>query len=94
MSDDVRQELVDVIAEALLAEGWSQFTSDHQARAVLAALVERYGEPEIEDNFHTRHYWTVCGDASDPMFGQVVSEPRPPQRRLVFPWQPVEGGRG
>lgn len=60
------------------------------AMNVLAAVVARFGEPEIENNEISRHNGTICGDADDPRFMQRIYEPRPLARRLVFPRQPVE----
>lgn len=82
MSDDVQQELVDVIAEALWEDGIarSDIVAHEVAGTVLAALTARYGEPAIE--------LFVKQEVIDNNWKNT------PLRRLVFPWQPVEGDQG
>lgn len=95
---DARDDLVDVIAEALIQHEWRTVNSagtmiltictcgaqpiigepDHIASAVLAALVERYGEPEIEH---------------EPLMVHPMDlRPKTYLRRLVFPWKAVKEG--
>lgn len=72
-----RDELVDVIAEALRAERThynSRLHADKIASMAVAALVSRYGEPEIEGR-----KWYQFGALSEAEH----------QHRLVFPWKAV-----
>lgn len=84
-------ELVDVIAEAIADDfyrmsggdpAWPEAPDPNEgdyslAHAVLDALVERYGEPEIEGR-----KWYQFGALSEAEH----------QHRLVFPWQAVKEG--
>lgn len=91
---DARDELMDVIAETLneqitfgpdetrLHLGAGQFAV--VAEAVLAALVSRYGEPEIGTDLD-------YDDTGDERAGFKLNANGDPllRRRLVFPWQVV-----
>lgn len=77
---DTTDELVDVIAEALWEDGIarSDIVAHEVAGTVLAALVERYGEPEIEEQLVHQ---------SSP---KTYKEAQPKKRyRVVFPWRVV-----
>lgn len=103
MAADARDELVDVIAEAVrrhstfvekdtepteygyaICVGCGERRGDasgipHLSRAVLAALVDVYGEPEIEED-----------RCSEP---DCYERGHNPARRLVFPWKAVKEGQ-
>ena len=88
---DARDELVDVIAEAVETArmnwvGGSDGEFDpFIAKHVLAALVERYGEPGIERLRAGFGTTPPCDEPDCPCS-------TPDQRRLVFPWQAVKEG--
>lgn len=79
---DTTDELVDVLTNALVMTRLSDFAGTDLAliegavEGQVAALVERYGEPKIENHLDRRHY-------ADPRRNG------PDHRRLVFPWREV-----
>lgn len=80
---DATDELTEVLTNALVMTRLSDFAGTDLAliegavEEQVAALVERYGEPEIEED---RCVEPDCYERGHK-----------PARRRVFPWQPVEG---
>lgn len=86
---NARDELVDVIAEALRADSThynSRLHSDHIAEMALNALAEKYGEPVIEE----RELFAPVGGLMISGVRSSNKEDMLTQHRLGFPWRTVK----